>query len=140
MTITEADLRGHQELWYYEPERDITDTIREAACTQCIHILGYIDLLSRWEAIDDLRWWLEDIFGHLFGIWWENTPQSLKSAVDGELPLHCIGEWERSHIINFDDLMWECVEPSCGCECATHEAEFDGHCPDCGDGSLFLKF
>lgn len=127
-----------QEIYYYEPERDITDTIRELACDACIRVLGYIDKLARWEALDDLRWWLEDIPFALFSIWYENTPASLRSVVYGELPLHAIGEWEKARIVAFDDLVWNCVEPDCREECCTWESD-DGRCPSCGDGSLFLK-
>ncbi|MGV3663868.1 MAG: hypothetical protein ACO1TE_27095 [Prosthecobacter sp.] len=115
-------------VYYYEPETDWTDRVRSVAQDLVLTAMNWLAELSPWDCLDGLRWWLEGELTGLFQAWWERSPEQLMMAVNGEMPLHCIGEWERSHIIDFDELTWYCHD--CYEICQTWGAE-DDLCPCC---------
>lgn len=117
-----------QEIQYYEPETHWTDRVRSVAQDLALSAMRRLDHLARWDCLDNLRWWLEGHLHELFGIWWEKSPEQVMSAVHGELPLDCINDWQKSHILDFELLSWYCMD--CHEVCQTWEADED-LCPHC---------
>jgi len=123
-----------RDIYYIEQPVTVYDRIRSMAADLMLQCMRGLELFSRWEAFDTLRWWAEGHLHSLFAIWWQDTPDSLQMAANGEIPLHAISPWERSQILGFDDIQCCCID--CHTLSMVWEAEND-FCPYC-EGSLFL--
>lgn len=122
------------DVYYIETPETWQDHLRSYAANLMCRWMSRLDFFGRWEALDELRWWMEGELSTLFGFWHEGSQDALLMAVNGEIPLCGIGAWERSQIIDFDDVECSCIE--CHCTYCTWQAK-DDCCPDCG-GNLYL--
>ncbi len=114
---------------YYEPVKSFQDYVRSFAARQTITWTSWLHLLARFDALDELRWWIEDQFGALFNFWHSDTPDSLEMVLGGEMFLEYVSDWEKAHFVDFDHTLWRCF--NCGDEICAWQA-YNGRCPCCG--------
>jgi hypothetical protein len=127
-----AELR---EVFYYPVEETWQDRVREWARELVVRLDGPIEWLAKWDWCDELRWDLQAWVWGLWSEWREGSNEQILSVVYGEMPLHCVSDWERSRIVNFGETLWSCYD----CRASWPAAQCErGKCPCCGD-TLFLK-
>lgn len=123
------------DIYYIDTPATVQDRIRSFASDLAITCINKLDVLARWEFLDELRWWMEDILGDLFSVWFSESREQLFQFVNGEMPLEHIDEWVKSQIIGYDETDCSCI--GCGGLFWTCDADETGCCPDCGE-DLYL--